>query len=36
MIGRFNVLSLFLDGCQVPLETTDKDLAILMNASADS
>ena len=24
MIGWFNMLSLFLNGCRVPLETTDK------------
>ena len=24
MIGWFNMLSLFLNGCPVPLETTDK------------
>jgi hypothetical protein len=24
MIGRFNMLSLFLNGCRVPLETADK------------
>ena len=24
MIGWFNLLSLFLNGCRVPLETTDK------------